>query len=289
VVEGYKGSVDINVWIDGGDWLSKWEVSDDAGWLKASPDDGRSHDGDRDEVTITVDGGAVGPGVHTATVTVSFDEATNGPITIPVTATVLEQVVKGPILVAADLPLLGMTGVGVSLITGGTLSTLVAISIDGLFSTDIEVADDNSVSGGVDGSFDIPDAEIVGGIAYDIGMLLPALSGNKIMMMSYDVEGDGQGPLPYAGIWLDDLSGVMDLLEEILATLTEKMGGELNPRGCITIPVGFMMDLLPTLLPLMEDILPSISPLLDIIMPILPTIVIMMPEPLLGELIMIIS
>jgi hypothetical protein len=286
VVEGYKGSVDINVWIDGGDWLSKWEVSDDASWLKASPDDGRSHDGDRDEVTITVDGGAVGPGVHTATVTVSFDEATNGPITIPVTATVLEQVVKGPLLVAADLPLVGMTGVGVSLITGGTLGTLEAISIDGLFSTDIEVADDNSVSGGVDGSKGIPDGEVISGMAYDLSMLLPALEGNLLLSMLYDVEDDGQGPLLYAGMWLADLSNVMELLEEILGSLSEKLGGEINPRG-ITIPVGFMMDLLPTLLPLMEDVMPSISPLLDVILPLLPTIVILMPAPLLNDLLSI--
>jgi len=84
----------LNIWNCGGGTLN-WSATDDAAWLSLNPTSGSST-GETDPVTISVEMTGLGAGTYPASITISDQEATNSPQTVPVTLTVTAQQVANP-------------------------------------------------------------------------------------------------------------------------------------------------------------------------------------------------
>ncbi|MBU4428002.1 MAG: M4 family metallopeptidase, partial [Verrucomicrobia bacterium] len=79
-------SQSFEVWNCGSGSLT-YSISDNAGWLSASPTNGSSS-GAHDTITVSYNSSSLAEGTHTATITISASGAYGSPTTIPVTLTI---------------------------------------------------------------------------------------------------------------------------------------------------------------------------------------------------------
>jgi hypothetical protein len=83
---------------NGGDGTLNWTLTDDAAWLSCSPTSGTNSA----SVTVSVDKTGLGAGTYNGTITITDPNASNSPVTVPVTLTVIEQLVYPEIRLDKD-------------------------------------------------------------------------------------------------------------------------------------------------------------------------------------------
>jgi hypothetical protein len=84
----------LAIWDSGGGTLS-WSLTDDAVWINLIPTSGSSSDR-TNIVTVSVNISGMTAGTHTATIVISAPDATNSPITVPVTLIINQAKVEEP-------------------------------------------------------------------------------------------------------------------------------------------------------------------------------------------------
>lgn len=192
-------------------------------------------------------------------------------------------------------------GLGISLITGEHLLwDLEAITLDGFWGLSLIYGAPHNglpqITGGqLTGGGVLPEGQIVEGRLLDLGGAMPELVGNWLIEMKIDTDGDGEWDLWYGGMLLEDLSGMLDLLPEILEGLLASYGDSAGDSdgavtmpdtgGRITIPVGPFIDLIAPLFPVLAKLLPAVIPILKPLVALLPPIIMIMPVDVFAELI----
>ena len=283
VVQGDIRSQHIKIWNDG-DGSMSWRVSDYARWLSASPSRGSSR-GEQDDVKVRASTTGLEAGTYHATITVSSSQASNSPLTLPVTLEVVEPNEVGPILLGierlwrAD----NYWGTAIMLLTGEELLDIGAITIGDSWKLSLDYGEEAGgvipVTGGtLDGRGVIPDADVLGGQLQDLSIVMPALAGNYLVVLVLDTDGNGLPDETYMGALLTDLEGLLDLLPMLMGDSSTSVLDQGRVTSGITIPMGPILELLPTLLPIIEDLLPQVLPYIQPLLGLVPPIMVLMPQ-----------
>lgn len=284
-----------------------WKVSDDARWLSASPSWGTNR-GEEDFVQINVNSKNLAVGEYDAIIKVSNIWRSSDYMTVQVHLTVVEPMVKGPIMI-------GMEGIwpwSPDYVYDGTSANLLLAPCNGgvgpipielpcgfedlsgagievkdcwHMSLDVDLAAGMITGGTLSGNGDLPSGEVEG---YLLGLdaLLPGVDLGDNYLVVLTIDAGDQGILNYLGMLLTDIGGLLDAIPDLmnmLGSTSSSSGIEAMNQG-IVIPLGPVMDILPKLLPLMEDLLPKLLPLIQPIAGLIPPVIVIMPTDLMMEL-----
>lgn len=300
-MEGYDpGNQILRIWNVGTGTLH-WSVSDDADWLSVWRTSGRSR-GETDDVKVKVDVDGLAVGDHTAIITISDPEALVPEVNIPVTLTVIPYEEMGPILMGLERPASDSFKYWgpMTIMLVGTMDNMQAIKLSHGFSMVVNYGeyDPNFLMGiggtpieGGELTYPTDAGELtgpLGGMVSLMGISLPSglidgemgalfgmdVSPNKLVM----VHAGGDIDTDFAGLYVTDLSKLIELLPELMAVDTEGFSAQ-----AIEIPIAPLMKLMPIMMKLLES--PLMPMLIGFIEPLLPPMMVLMPaEMLMGLL-----
>jgi hypothetical protein len=271
-----------------------------------------------ESTTVRVNTDGLTAGTLTATITFTFTTCATTTITIPVTVDVIEPMVMGPLCIGVDEDLLkgimdeetfaeenDYTGFTVQLLTNpDDMMDMQGIKTEGAFDMVLmggTVYEDGSIDINPGSSISINDVSnpITWGIIMNIGDLM-AMMGMGLPGLPADFDwGNNYAAMfctdyeVYIGIVIADINALMPLvssLGDMLAPATSETDIDAAPTddgsgssggaaSNMVIPLKPIMNMLPSLMPVMSDLLGNetimaiLSPLLDA----LPPIMIVMP------------
>jgi len=299
-----------------------WTVTDDAGWLNEDPLLGVVGCIDRNQdVTVRVNTDGLVAGTYTATITFKFTTCATKTITVPVTVDVIEPKIMGPLGIGMlnifDTSTENYGGLAVQLLTNpDNAMDMQAIETDGCWNLVLQRGDEIPGSGQMlsGGTLDIEGetTQIAYGQISPISALMSMMGGALPIPADFDwgenyvaIFSTSDGTT-YIGLLLGDIGKLLDLLPMLgdMFSTEEGAGTDINgappdpssttgdPNNAPTvsedmvIPLAPILDLLPTLMPVMMDLL-SNETVLNILKPLmglLPPIMIVLPATVMVEL-----
>ena len=319
-IEGVNPSnQSIGVYNAGGRTLY-WTVTDNAWWLSVWPSVGSSR-GETDNVKVTINSKNLPAGEYHATITVKKTFSSDKKY-VSVNLTVVEPERLGPIMIGMEgifpwSPEDEFKGLSLSLLTKDGLLDLsgAAVEIGSTFDMDIDRGEFDGyrtpITGSISGGEGIPSGQILqGSTLMPLGALLgliiyppPDINSSHAMLLSIDTSGDGLMDESYMGMLIGDVGELLDLLpilmgmlgmpdEEAIVELTGPNGQlmGLGINGAV-IPLDPILQILPCLLPIVSDILsnPDIIAIIKDISGIIPPVVVIMPQSLMLELVLLLA